>query len=81
LLSVSVLTSSPAPADAPRPNVLLITIDDLRTEIGCYGADHVKTPNIDRLAARGMRFDHAYVQAAFCNPSRVSFLTGKPVND
>jgi uncharacterized sulfatase len=63
-------------ADGDRPNVLLIAIDDLRTEIGCYGADHVQTPHIDRLAAEGMRFDRAYVQAAFCNPSRVSFLTG-----
>ena len=70
------LASAVASAAQERPNVLFITIDDLRTEIGCYGASHVETPNIDRLAQRGMRFDRAYVQAAFCNPSRVSFLTG-----
>jgi len=64
-----------AAADA-RPNVLLITIDDLRNEMSCYGSALVKTPHMDRLAERGMRFDRAYVQATFCNPSRTSFLTG-----
>lgn len=59
-----------------RLNVLLILSDDLRDTVGCYGNTAVKTPHIDRLAARGVRFDRAYVQYPVCNPSRTSFLTG-----
>ncbi len=65
-----------AVAAPERPNVLFIAIDDLRNEMGCYGHPAVQTPHMDRLAERGMRFDRAYVQATFCNPSRTSFLTG-----
>ncbi len=64
-------------AQAPTPpNVLFITIDDLRPSLGCYGDTLAKTPNIDRLAEEGLRFNRAYCQQAVCGPSRVSMLTG-----
>jgi len=59
-----------------RPNVLFIGSDDLRTELNCYGSSHIHSPNIDRLAAEGVVFEHAYVQQAVCAATRASLLTG-----
>ncbi|MEO1527668.1 MAG: sulfatase [Planctomycetota bacterium] len=63
-------------AAADRPNVLFLICDDLNCDIGCYGHPTVKTPNIDRLASRGVRFNRAYCQYTLCGPSRASFMTG-----
>jgi uncharacterized sulfatase len=59
-----------------RPNVLVIMADDLNSDMGTFGHRIVKTPNLDRLAKRAVRFDRAYDQYPLCSPSRVSLLTG-----
>ena len=63
-------------AAAERPNVLLILVDDLKPTLGCYGDTHAKTPNIDRLASWGMRFENAYCNQAVCAPSRFTLMLG-----
>lgn len=61
-------------------NVLWIMADQLRWDyLSCYGADHIDTPNIDELAAKGVRFNKTYVQSPICGPSRMSFYTGRYV--
>ncbi len=75
------LDTIPSPNDdlnmADKPNVLFLFADDLRPELGCYGCEHIISPNIDRLAGMGNHFEKCYVQIAVCNPSRASMLTGK----
>jgi uncharacterized sulfatase len=65
-----------AAAPAARPNVLFVNVDDLRDYGGVFTREVVRTPNLDRLAARATRFERAYVQYTVCNPSRSSYLTG-----
>lgn len=61
---------------SPKPNVLLIAVDDLRPAIGSYGDKIANTPNIDRLASEGLQFNRAYIQQSVCAPSRASMMTG-----
>jgi arylsulfatase A-like enzyme len=76
-LALSAGIQSPvAQAADQRLNVVFIVADDLNNALACYGNPIIKTPNLNRLAARGVRFDPAYVQVPLCNPSRVSFLSG-----
>lgn len=60
-----------------RPNVVVFLMDDLRPQLGCYGYDMVKSPNIDSLADNGLLFQKAYAQEALSAPSRMSILSGK----
>lgn len=75
LIIPPVLFCQPCTA-ADRLNVVFIAIDDLRPALGCYGDPAAITPNIDRLAARGVLFEQAHCQQAVCSPSRLSLLTG-----
>ena len=75
LLSI-VLSSSAIAAD--RPNFIVFITDDISQEdIGCYGNEAAKTPNLDQMAAQGLRFTNAYLTCSSCSPSRCSLITGR----
>ncbi|MBN2415277.1 sulfatase [bacterium] len=78
LTAASLLPSLPLVScgGGSSPNILLICVDDLRPELGCYGAASVKSPNLDGFAETAVRFTHHYIQAPTCGPSRYSLLTG-----
>jgi arylsulfatase A-like enzyme len=78
ICGVLILATSPVTGDTKKKqNVLFVAVDDLRPALGCAGDPHAKTPNIDKLAARGTVFTRAYCQQAVCSPSRSSLLTGR----
>src|SRR4051812_37696787 len=69
-------STSASGANSNRPNILFILADDVGREVlGCYGGQSYKTPNIDRLAASGLKFEHAYVMP-MCHPTRICIMTG-----
>jgi N-sulfoglucosamine sulfohydrolase len=76
LLTLTAATTTAVAADSPRRNVLLLVADDLGFELGCYGNDKIKTPNIDALAKNGTRFTHAFATVSSCSPSRACLYTG-----
>ena len=79
LLAIAIamlVVAAPLCSAAGRPNILLIVSEDNGPELGAYGDPYARTPNLDQLAAEGVRFDRAFVAQAGCSPSRASFLTG-----
>lgn len=77
LVCAAAVVHAEAPRGSRLPKIVLIMADDLGPgELGCYGQKTIRTPNIDRLAAQGMRFTNAYAPAALCSPTRCSLLTG-----
>lgn len=76
MLMPAQLAAQESPAERQRPNILLIMADDMGVEIlSCYGSEVYETPHLDRLAGRGLRFDHAHAQPV-CTPSRVQIMRG-----
>lgn len=76
LLSLLILLALAKAAEAGRPNIVWIVVDDMSANFGCYGEKTIRTPNVDRLAKEGTRFDHAHVTAPVCSPCRSAMITG-----
>ncbi|MBL49125.1 MAG: iduronate-2-sulfatase [Roseibacillus sp.] len=81
VLTAALLLTAPAPVAGARhpperPNILLLLVDDLKPALGCYGDPHARTPHLDKLAERGMRFELAYCNQAVCAPSRFTLMLG-----
>ena len=77
LLAATVSAAGPPPADAGRPNILFILIDDMGwKDLGCAGSTYYETPHIDQLASEGVRFLNAYSPAPVCTPSRGAIFSG-----
>ncbi len=72
------LNSAPAQnaADGHRPNILWIVVEDASPHLGCYGETTIETPNLDRLAREGVRYENAVVTCPVCSPSRSAMVTG-----
>src|SRR5574341_1701470 len=69
-------SAAPPRAAARRPNILWIVAENIKLDLGCYGAANVRTPNLDRLAAEGVRYTRVFSTSPCCAPSRSAFLTG-----
>lgn len=76
MLACIVLSSVGAEVQAKRPNILWIVAENMKLDLACYGAKNVKTPNLDGLAARGMRYTHVFSTSPVCAPSRSAFFVG-----
>ncbi|MFA9263192.1 MAG: sulfatase-like hydrolase/transferase, partial [Undibacterium sp.] len=78
-MSISVLQAADSPKPSAKPNIVIILVDDMGYgDVGCYNSESkVATPNIDRLAAEGMRFTDAHAPGPLCHPSRYGLMTGR----
>ena len=63
--------------ESTKPNILVLIADDASMDFGCYGNKGIKTPNIDTLAASGLKIENAFLTASVCSPSRTSMITGQ----
>ena len=77
-LAVNATTGWSQPNETLKPNVIIFIADDISwNDFGCYGNKEVKTPNIDRIASRGVKFNNFYLTTSSCSPSRISIMTGR----